>query len=76
MIYPATKRQLEVLAVIKRLIAEHGVAPSNREIAAALGVGEGTASMAVKRLVARGQLRKLPNARRTLVVCDKAEVAA
>ncbi len=51
-----TKTQALVLAFIRNFIAEHGFSPSAKEIAAAVGVHESTASAAVTGLVERGFL--------------------
>lgn len=54
-----TPRQQEVLSFIKDYIAEKGVAPSQTEVAAYLGVSQNSAAYSIGALVKKGALTKI-----------------
>jgi DNA-binding MarR family transcriptional regulator len=69
--YPLTRPQKEALTTIIDLTtANAGVPPSLRELSEALGKSNGATVHLIKRLIARGHLRKLPHAARTLQVVE------
>lgn len=69
---PATDRQLEVLAAIKRLTAEKGYAPTMRELMAACGLAS-TFGMSchLDALEKRGLIRRTPFTSRSIVVVEQ-----
>lgn len=68
-----TPRQLEVLACIRKHIAEHGQAPSRRELAAALGLrGVSSLANALAALERRGLIAIDDGAPRGIVVLEAA----
>ncbi len=67
--FPITKRQKEALeAIIKLTKAQGGISPSYDEVAAELGVSSNAIVQLAKRLTARGHLRRLPYAHRSMQV--------
>ena len=74
--YPPTKRQKDLLIALDKLIAANGgISPTNQELAAAMGISDGAVSMLIRRLIARGQVRRLPNTARTLQPVREGEAA-
>jgi SOS-response transcriptional repressor LexA len=69
-------RQEEVLAVLRRMIAEHGHSPTNRELAAELGVRSSAVHGSLLRLRALGRVTWEEGRARTLRVVDDAESEA
>lgn len=66
-----TDRQRDVLATIRRLTREMGVAPSIRELGAALGVHYSTANAHVRALVAKRYVQRLYNTARGLRIVKR-----
>lgn len=58
-----TPRQLQVLKAYDEFVAEHGYAPTYRELAKKLGVGYTAVSSMFDRLAARGIVRNTGKAR-------------
>lgn len=66
-----TKKQLAVLNFIQDFTEENGYSPSYREIMAGLGLSSVSAvAEHVDNLVAKGALRKVPGAARSLEILD------
>ena len=66
-----TKKQSDVLDIIKSTITQNGYAPSYQEIAQSLGVtSRGSISKHIDALIEKGFLTKLPNAARSLALAD------
>ena len=64
-------RQKEALAALRRHIAEHGGAPTYRELANALGLTSvSSAYDVVQRLAERGHLTITPDKARTIVLAE------
>jgi SOS-response transcriptional repressor LexA len=55
---PLTRRQGEVLQFIRRYWAEEGLSPTQKEIAAHLGVGKVTVYELVNRLERKGAIKR------------------
>ena len=73
--YTLTKRQKDVLDAIERLTkAQGGIGPTYDEIAAHMGITCNAVVQHTKRLTARGHLRRLPRAHRSMQII-KAEVS-
>jgi repressor LexA len=53
-----TERQNELIAAIRAYVAEHGFAPTVREVAEILGIGHGTAQRALEDLARSGRIEK------------------
>jgi SOS-response transcriptional repressor LexA len=66
--YPITNRQKAAKDAIIKLTEMKGEAPTYAEVAAELGKSRGATIHLIKRLVARGHLRRLPYAARTLQI--------
>ena len=73
---PPTKRQLELERYLRDHFAKNETAPSNPEIARALGVTENAVRVMLKRLVARGRLRIIPRSDRMIRLLHKEETRA
>ena len=77
MMHPPTKRQRDLEIALKKLIAaNNGISPTNEELAAEMGITDGAVSMLIKRLIARGRLRRLPRTARTLQIVQGRETRA
>lgn len=66
--YSTTAAQLRLLNFIKAYIAEHGVAPSYRDMELGTGIRRSRCHSRVMQLVERGRLRKLDHRARALEV--------
>lgn len=65
-----TKKQRELLSFIERFIAQHGHAPSYREIMRNVGCKSvSTVATHIDNLIAKGHLRKRDRSARSLEVC-------
>lgn len=66
-----TKKQLAVLDFLEDFTEERGISPSYREIQAGMGLSSVSAvAEHIDNLVAKGVLRKVPGAARSLEVLD------
>ena len=66
-----TKKQLAVLNFLEDFTEEKGISPSYREIMAGLGLSSVSAvAEHVENLVAKGVLKKVPGAARSLEILD------
>jgi repressor LexA len=65
-----TRRQKEVLELIKERIDESGIAPSLTELAADLGISRSVVQKHVDALVERGWLSRLAGRSRSLTPTD------
>ncbi|MFG0319335.1 MAG: transcriptional repressor LexA [Planctomycetota bacterium JB042] len=68
-----TKRQLEVLDFIRRFRSRHRVAPTLEEMAAHFRLSKVTILEHVRRLEAKGALRRTPNHARSIELLDAPE---
>lgn len=65
--YPPTKRLMEFEAVLARMIeANNGISPTNKELAAELGISGKAVASLIQQGIARGRLTALPHIQRTL----------
>ena len=70
-----TSRQLQCLRFIESYLAENGVAPTHREIAAYMNIkSKGRVNVIIAALIQRGALRKIKGAHRALEVVRKFSV--
>lgn len=67
---PLTKRQAEVLAVIKGWIEARGKAPTGAEIARKLGYGRGGSRDHILALERKGYIRRDPGVRRGIELIE------
>lgn len=74
---PLTKRQLQVLALIRSHVSSHGVSPTLRELARALDVrSDGTVHELLSALEAKGYIRREFNCERGIsLLPEPAEMA-
>ena len=68
-----TPRQQEILAYLRRYIAEYGIAPTYDEIGAAFGICKVTVLAHIRQLEKKGLIRHTPFAARGIEVCGEEE---
>ncbi len=67
-----TRRQFEARQAIEKFVSEHGIAPSYKEIGAALGVSPESANKLVDCLERRGHISRKRGQARSLVLIPMA----
>ncbi|MGQ3072553.1 MAG: LexA family protein [Ferrovibrionaceae bacterium] len=71
--FGVTRRQAQVLAYLRQRQAEGGGAPSLQEIADAIGCNsKGHVSEFIRGLEARGHVRRIPGAQRSITLVEAA----
>jgi SOS-response transcriptional repressor LexA len=61
-------RRQDILNVIRQFFAEHGCAPTEREIAEAVGISKTTVHYHIGKLREAGELRKIEGGGRSLAI--------
>tara|TARA_B100001027_G_C16245253_1_gene321505 strand:+ start:716 stop:943 length:228 start_codon:yes stop_codon:yes gene_type:complete len=71
MLKPLTKRQLEYLQALQHYHSQHGIMPSQKELAEYVGNSEksdGAANRILRELETKGYIERIPGAERGIVL--------
>ena len=71
-----TDRQQQALHALEQWIAEHGYAPTLRELAGALGVTVNASTCLLEALEAKGRIRRWPGKARAIGIVGAEELGA